>query len=207
MSVEPIDVAKETLCSSLASAARAISDSFDQASHGWLRGRTPADAGARSEEVRQSLDLADAIALHALREMGAPAETMAAASIRIAGELRRMQQVVSTLDALPRLPSSLTADFLEQVDHLVNLAAVQVETSHECFRGGEALQADKLTAEEAFLDDWYDVLLVDMLDDLGERPTQEQVAPLLGFARALERIGGHARGVVESASLLRAYHP
>lgn len=61
-----------------------------------------------------------------------------------------------------------------------------------------------LLAESA-PDNWYDLLLVDVLDDLVDDMHEAAVA-LLAVASALERIGDHARHISECTLAIARAH-
>ena len=68
-------------------------------------------------------------------------------------------------------------------------------------------QVQRVLLEESVLDNWYDLLLVDVLDDLNDgQDANEAVVALLAVARTLERIGDHARHISECTLAIARAH-
>lgn len=198
------DAVFQRVISSLVEAAQAVEERFAQAARAWER-PDGTNSAASGDTVAHHLQLSEVGAIEWLSARGVNDADRAIAALRIASDLRRIDQLVSELLAhtlrhpLPRLPD----DALEQLHHVADLTLVQLGASRDCLRTSAREQVQRVLDEETFLEDWYDVLLLDILDELTEgRAMKADLLPILTLARTLERIGDQARNITESALVI-----
>lgn len=193
----------ERVVQALAEAARMVEERFVHAARAWERPHG-ASGAATGDALARQLELGEVAAIEWLLARGADEADRVIAALRIANDLRRIDQLVSQValrlpHPLPRLPD----DTLAQLHHLTDLTLTQLSVSRDCLHATRREQVQRVLEGERFLDDWYDILLGDILDELaGDRMRKADLMPVLTLARALERIGDQARNIAENALVI-----
>ncbi len=158
---------------------------------------------AMQDDAAQHLQRVETWAIEGLASHGGSA-VRAVSALRIANDLRRIDQLLSDLARrLPHPMPALPDDIADQVHHVIELTLVQLGASQDCLTTRDLGRIQRVVSEETFLDDWYDILLGDVLDELAEkRLSKADLIPVLTLARTLERIGDHARDIAINAAAL-----
>lgn len=147
-------------------------------------------------------DSIDATALAWLR--GGSADSEALAVLRIADDLHRINRLVDDLAQRPARPvATANEDLLDHLRRMSDLTSALLTASANSLRDCDATQAERVLADEDALDEWYDMLLAEMLDDLHETgDASTALAPVLSIARILERIGDHAHHIAQCTRII-----
>ena len=158
---------------------------------------------AMQDDAAQHLQRVETWAIEGLASHGGSA-VRAVSALRIANDLRRIDQLLSDLARrLPHPMPALPGDTADQVHHVIELTLVQLGASQDCLTTQNLGRIQRVVSEETFLDDWYDILLGDVLDELAEkRLSKADLIPVLTVARAFESIGDHARDIAINAAAL-----
>ncbi|MBN8739483.1 MAG: PhoU domain-containing protein [Xanthomonadaceae bacterium] len=132
---------------------------------------------------------------------GPGASARAVGALRITGDLRQIDRILSELDSRVHGPAhELPDDIAEQCRHIAGRVLVQLAACRKSLEADGSALAQRVLNDEAFLDEWHDVLPGDVLDELAEgHLPKSDLMPLLAIVRAMERIGHHARDIAESA--------
>ena len=123
--------------------------------------------------------------------------------IRMASDVRRMDDLVGRLAAISGNLSgdALSVEMRDRLRRMCDLTLMLIDQTRDAIAGRDADLASKGAAGEALLDDWYDLLLGDMFEDVSERgilpPMFFGVAK---FAKLLGRIGDRSVETAESAA-------
>jgi phosphate uptake regulator len=196
MATLPAHAGTDRSVSALTQALRLAARRFAEATFQWSH---HANAAGALPELPDLAPLESTI----VRTLGTdPAGVEGAlAALKICEDIRRIDRL--TIELARRagsFPAGVSAELREQLVRLRDITAAQLDAAVECLQEGDVGRIRRTLREEAVLDDWQDVLVGEVLGEMGEAPMDTAVVvSLLASARLLERIGGHAQHIVGSA--------
>ena len=123
--------------------------------------------------------------------------------IRMTSDVRRMDDLVGRLAAMSGTLSgnALSVEMRDRLRRMCDLTLTLVDQTRDAIAGHDAELANKAAAGEALLDDWYDLLLGDMFEDVAESGVLPPMFfGVAKFAKLLERIGDRSVETAESAA-------
>ncbi|KGQ17878.1 hypothetical protein LF41_1732 [Lysobacter dokdonensis DS-58] len=122
--------------------------------------------------------------------------------IRMIGDVRRISELVDHLAARTTLKvPAVSAEMDDRLRRIFDLTGTLLGETQDAIASRGVEQARAAARRESELDDWYDLLLTEMFEDVVEEgAVPPQLHDVAATAKLLERVGGSAVELAQGAA-------